>query len=558
MKFYLKEKKYAAVILILILLSAPLYGQDLSDDVATGPEEPTETEIILPEMYLEIEDLTIEEIDAVIPDDDTVFLSKISLMLPQPDEIEIPIEVFAVQTPLPGVSGQGDAAAGGSDFYSEGVIGAGTASNITGDINLYHIGGRPDFRLRYYHNGYDGFSGRQAGEGFSSREELIEAEVNFDLDELEAGLLVSYNEEETGLQGIQPDYYSVTRRAPSVSADGLWRPSEKLSLTGELAADMARIQLNSLNTPAGFSIYSLEPQAGIIYGTEKVKIGAGMNYSIRGEFYGGGLVQDFGGGLLFNAAIADIFSIDADANVLWHNWQQAYFPFEIELSGIAPTFDYMLRGGLKAFYTDWADIWGAAAVAGGPAEASAFGVMPLTHGWFGEGEFGWNISNDMALRTSLAFSSYSGAPLPVPSALDGFYTVSAADSICLTAGADLFMNITEQLTLNAGWKGQLLEEMNWYEPRHVIRADAELVSADRRFGLKTDVEMNIYDASQTWFVTEWLPVMGFEGYFRISEGFEFSVSGEDVAAPLLNEGRYLWGGYLDKGAVLQAKIKISL
>ena len=254
--------------------------------------------------------------------------------------------MFAVDGPIPGGSEASAVNGGGNNFFSEGIIGAGTSSNITGDINLYHIGEQPDFRLRYFHDGYDGFSGHEAGEGYSDREELIEAEINYDTEQIKTDILVSYNERETGLQGQQADYYSMTRRTPTVETQAEWLPSDRLTLRGVLGAEASRIQMNSL-TPDGFSIFNLDPEAQILYGTEKVQIGAGINYGIRGEFNGNGVVQDLGGGLLFSAALADIFSINADANVLWHDWTEFYFPFEVGISGIASSFDYELKAVLK-------------------------------------------------------------------------------------------------------------------------------------------------------------------------------------------------------------------
>ena len=57
---------------VVLFCAFPVFSADERMPLS-GPEEPEQTEIILPRMYLEIEDLTIEEIDAVVPDDTAVY-----------------------------------------------------------------------------------------------------------------------------------------------------------------------------------------------------------------------------------------------------------------------------------------------------------------------------------------------------------------------------------------------------------------------------------------------------------------------------------------------------
>lgn len=547
-----------AVLLLFLFVSIGLFAQDSGSEVVTGPAEPDETEIILPEMYLEIEDLSVEEIDAVIPDNDEIVLSSIEFKLPEPGDIEIPPEIFTFTDPAVGASSAESALSGNTaGFYSEGIIGAGTSLNITGDINLYSVGGPTDFRLRYFHDSYDGFAGRQAGEGFAERRELIEAEFGYAADLLRAGMSVIYDEKETGLQGFQPDYYSMTRRVPSVEASAEWTPSDMLTIKGALASELSRLQLNSMNS-AGYSTYNLEPEADILFGNDGVKIGAGIDYSLNGEFAGGGTAHTLGGGLMFEASVSDIFGISANADVLWDDWQRFFFPFEVGISGIGPSIDYFLRGGYRAFRTDRSVIREISETADGPVSADSYGILPVTYGWFGEAVFGWNPGSNTALKASLDFSSYDDAPVPAESSISGLYTMNTTSSTCLSAGLDVFLNITDRLSINAGWQGQLFEQIQWYSPRHIINTEMELLSTDLSMGLAGSAELRIYDPAQTWFNNDWLPALGLEGFIRLSDGFEFTVSGQDLGAAFLETGRILWDDYLDRGASLQARIKISL
>lgn len=545
----------ACSIIILMFSVFPVTAEDTKP--ISGPDEPAETEIILPEMYLEIEDLSIEEIYAVIPDNDSVFLSSLELPLPEPDEIEIPAEAFAVSNldaPLTGASG---AEQGGSAFFSEATIGLGTSANITGDINLYHIGDQPDFRLRYFHNSYDGFAGQVAGKGYSSREELIEAELNFNENRLSADMVLTYNELENGLQE-NPDYYSLTRRIPELSSELEWMLLDNLRLTGRLDAFAAGFQLNAATVPLGFSIFSIDPEAAIIFGSDTLNIGLMLDYGIGGQI-NDGLIHGLGGSLIFTVEASELFRVTGNAGLLWDNYQDLYYPFSVEISGSGAMIDYHLSGGYMAEYTERTELWDVFPTAAGPVSEESLGSIPLTYGWTAEGGMQWNVSDRLSLKASADFSMLNNALKPADLGLIGFSSVTPVNSTCFGAGAGIYLKILDNLTFDFNWEGQFLEDIDWYSPRHLFSSEIELTSSNRDMGLIGKAGFRIYDTEeQTWYPNDWLPLLGLEGYLRIAEGFVLSVSGEDLAAVFLDSGRNAWSGYVDKGAVLQAKIKISL
>ncbi len=554
------------IIPVLLAVAVPSFSEDSvsrkGSGIQSGPEEPSGTDIILPEMYLEIEDLSIEEINAVIPDNDDILLSSIEFKLPEPEDISIPAEIFALNGPsLPSA----DYDVSGSDksaFFSEGIIGAGTASNITGDITLYHIGEQPDFMLRFFHDSYDGFAGRTPGEGFSAREELIEAEIDYGYEIFSLEADASYNEIETGLQQ-KTDYYSATVRSPALSAEAWWGLTELLDLGAGINASMASLRLNS-NTPGGFGIFSASPGLDLEFGTDTLKVGAGLDYSVNGiindsSFTVTDVLQGFGGGLSFYAEASELFRVTAAVDLLWDNWSSLYFPFKVSMAGTTSVFDYEIGGGYKAFYWDRAELWKLSPAAAGPQNTGSLGALPLSSGWFGEAMLRWNLNDILILHTAADFSALNNSPYPVLSSLRGFYTVSTVDSICLGAEAGFFLRFSENFTFSLGWNGQLLNQINWYKPKHRIDTGIEISSEEKNMGLIANAELRIYSQQQAqWLPNDWVPVIGLEGYIGIFDGLVFSVSAYDLAAGLVNGGRVIWGDLLDKGTGVQAKIKISL
>jgi hypothetical protein len=559
----LQNKLLTVFFLLIFLISVNTFAEENEADApSTGPSEPESTEIILPPMYLEIEDLSVEDINAVIPDEDSVYLSAVDMPLPEPGDISIPSEVFAVSgLDIPDAQSPGEAAE--NSFFSEGTIGAGTSYNITGDINLYRIGEQPDFRLRYYHNGYDGFAGREPGEGFSYREELIEAEMNYTNDDLSVDIFVEYDEVENGLQG-QADYFSMTHRIPVIDAGISWMLLDNLEFISALNASAAVMTLNS-SSSLGCNVYMLKPETGLKLGNDNLSIGLNLGYDIEGSFpvaAQAGMsqaVQMLYADLGFIAAPAEEFKLEVEAGVLWKDYSTLLFPFSVSISGtVDGAVDYDLSGGYKAEKLYYKDLWKDNPLSSAPSDTSTLAALPLTYGWFGDGNLSWNIMDNLAIRASAAFSNLTDAVAPWTSVFTGLGSLTDYDCLSLETGAEIFFKVSDGFSLTAGWEGQFLQQVNLFKPLHRIYADIELNSEDRNVGLIAGSELRIYDPSQSWYVNDWLPRLGFEGYMRFSDGLMLSLSAEDLASGLLGSGRKSWNGYLEQGLFLQIKTKISL
>ncbi|MBI9109041.1 MAG: hypothetical protein JEZ04_20020 [Spirochaetales bacterium] len=557
------KKSIIAAALFFLLFSAVTFAEEKSSNApVTGPAEPENTEIILPPMYLEIEDLSVEDINAVIPDEDSIYLSAVEMPLPEPGDMKIPAEVFALSGPgIPDAHVDGET--GGRSFFSEGTIGAGTSYNITGDINLYRIGELPDFRLRYYHNGYDGFAGQNTGEGFSYREELIEAEMNYSEEGFSSDFYVENNEIENGLQGLA-DYFSMTHRLTELEAGLGWMLTDNLELTADVDGSASGMVL-SASSPLESSVFTLQPKAGLWVGDENLRVGLDLRYDLEGSFPIAGqaglaqAAQLLGADLGFNAVLSEEFKFNLEAGVLWKDYTELYFPFALSVSGIIDgNLDYALSGGYEAGRQYYKDLWKDYPFASAPADSAVLEELPLTHGWFGEGSLGWNILENFIVRSSVSFSNLTDALMPGTSTLTGLGSVTTHDRICLDADAEFYFRLSDGFAMTAGWEGQLLDQIDFFLPRHKIYADLELNSDDGNMGLIAGSEFRFYDDSQSWYVNDWLPVLRLEGYLRFSDSFMLSVFAEDLASGLLSSGRNYWNGYFDRGLFLQIKTKISL
>lgn len=547
-------RKLLSIFLLLIIFSTTVFAEEMESQ--SGPAEPNDTDIILPEMYLEVEDLSIEEIDAAIPDDDSVVFMAIEIPLPKPGEINLPPEVFTL--PASDVPVNENFENDSTSLYCEGIIGAGTSANITGDINLYHIGSQPNFRLRYFHDGYDGFAGKEAGMGFLSREELIEAELGLTLESLEIEALVTYNEIEDGLQGLA-NYYSMTRRVSDLDANIDWIINDKFKLGGGLNLEYTGNSLNSeQQDPLAYHLFSVKPNAIITFNYKAIKT------SFEVDYYFGSEISEFSNqslstNLSFGADFFNYLKINSKVGLLWDNFKELQIPFFVSVSGTGSLLYYSVSGGREYNYSNWSELWTVFPAGIGPINDEVLGLNPLSDRYYAEGEIKVNLSEDFTIFTKLDFSYAENALKPGGiSQLKGFSSPTTEESICFNAGAGFYWGISKIFALDLSWYGQLLEDINWFVPRNTFELIINVDAEDDSMGISMNACFNIYGKKQTYFDDSLVPKIGFEGYLTIYDGFMVSFKLSDILANAIDSGRVLWEGYFDKGTVFQVLVNISL
>ncbi|MEE8440156.1 MAG: hypothetical protein V3S41_00420, partial [Spirochaetia bacterium] len=177
---------------IVVVLLTALTSLSVAQD--SGPAEPSQTEIIIPEFVLRVEELGVEEVEAVLPSEGELALGMIALPLPGADELVV--SDIAFDAPLPAVAARSE----GPAVFSTGRLGAGTANHVLGELSIYKLGTDPRFRLGFAHEGLDGFQFNPAGSGYYAFTNTIDAWLSIQSDVLELEGEAGFVEIEKGLQ----------------------------------------------------------------------------------------------------------------------------------------------------------------------------------------------------------------------------------------------------------------------------------------------------------------------------------------------------------------------
>ena len=204
-----------AFILLLLLSGAPLFAQtgDTRSPGNQNSETPEprrglpngesvleESEIVLPEELLQVEEAAPEELEPDLPALDDTTMAALDTPLPEPGLLEVPPELFDVPPPAGEVLPRAEAAAG--SLYSNGLFGAGSMSYIVGAISLYRIGAIPGFQFDFSHEARDGYNFEEPGNGFFDRNDQIGVSVSGRGESLGGEVEGRFTEEEIGFQGL--------------------------------------------------------------------------------------------------------------------------------------------------------------------------------------------------------------------------------------------------------------------------------------------------------------------------------------------------------------------
>ncbi len=503
----------------------------------SGPAAPQETDIVVPELLLEIEELELQQVTAVLPDEGELVLGRMSVLLPGADELSVDEGAFAV--PTPGLARPTDA----PSVFSSGRLGAGTANHIVGELSLFRLGVSPRFRLRFSHEGIDGYQFREAGTGYFASNNAIDGWFSGGTERVGTDVEAAFSEEVHGLQGVSDEFYSVGLRRTDVVAALEFAPEPVIRLTGSVDAGMAtRIQSVSGSGPVPREQeFTISPEAEARFGIRAVDIVASTSYFLR--FMRSGELPvyqdvDFLAGV--DVEISSTLSTSARAGVLWEPGEDLRYPWSLRIEMLlVDSLEARLSGGYRIERLTLADIWSDVPQAGvGPSNRS--GLAPDGQ-WFAGIGTRWSGPTGLAFASGVDFIAHDGVvDLEAYDPETSRFPYVQRSMLSLVANSRVSWRPGPRVLAEAGWTGRFLDTT--YATPTGAAGGAVRVS-DARQRLTAGAELQI-----DFFPDVTMPNLGVSGSFAPSDEIEFSLEFSDVLAPLLGEvGRPTIGPRVDPG-----------
>jgi len=523
------------------------------------PVEPEEPDIVLPEIILQVEDLSAESVEAGLPPEEEILPPERGI-LPLQGEIPLPEEKEPGSLPGPiGGLPQSELPPSRERGYAlaaEALLGAGSMNYVFSSVSLYKAGSQPRFKLQFRHEALDGMGNHASGSGFNLREEALEGGIKLKISQLALEAQGELKETEQGLQELGPYTAKIYRRG-GVEAGLLYPLGPKMELEGRLQSGFAS-QLLTGSGAQRLTEIQFSPQLGLRLQQERLSLGLKARYSGRSLLDDGVDFLRLGVQALLGLEFLETFKLEATAGWYTSSLPQNLFPFALALSG-APlsSVSFLARGGYAVREIDRRAILDAYPLARLPEE------LEDARGWFGETSLGLGLLRDLSLQLRAGLFSGSGLldPRRDPGSvsgldpLTGLFPFGQREGTELSSAASLRWNLSGFLGLSAGLESQWLDKPEFL-PRHTLRLAAE--AGEPTGPWRARVELSFQFGADPSGEANQMPLLEGSGRYRVTETITLIAEGKDLLYPLIGGSRSSWWPYQEPGLRGALKVQIDL
>jgi hypothetical protein len=525
-----------------ILALSPLFsfaqGQDL---------EPSEPDIVLPQMILEVEDMSVENIEARLPPEEELLPPLRDIPLPAPGEIEVEDPSI-----LPSIAGTEPQVPAGKTVAADAALGIGMENTVLGKLSVKTLGSVPRLTFAFSHDAVDGFSGNQPGSGFDLRKEALSGGIGVAIGLVEGVIQGNYREDSFGLQGQSLDYTARVSRGADGSASFSAKPLEWLSFGIDVTAGTDTLTLNG-PVPLAISEYRIGPRVSTEVRYQSFTMGLSSAYSYRWSDFGGSVLQE-----MHRVRTALSIGLELPAsmflqgNVAWF-WSAfgapaSLFPFELRFSGTPVGFlTFSIGGGFAVTTYD----------AGGIISAYR-PVLPYPladdNGWYADASIALTPVKDLILNAKLSFladqAMLDSAGFPAVNPSTGLFDLVQRAGFKLTADVGLQWIAIPGLTLGGSWRRELMDRPQFL-PIDEMKAEGVAMEPSGAFGGTFSI------AYRTGTAPVQLPILNIGGFIRVAESVQLRLDLEDLLQPALQGPRLGISPFVEPGFRVIARAQVS-
>ncbi|HVP19369.1 MAG TPA: hypothetical protein VMU36_10260 [Spirochaetia bacterium] len=544
-------KRFGALAVIMILIFP-------ASRVAADQPAPT-PELVLPEVTLDIRDLSVENVQAMLPPEGPPVIVKADVILPSGPELLVqqPARTLAVE----GSDPLGGTATPQNPLATQATLGLGSQNRVVGDLNVSTTGGNTQSSLAFSHETADGISDQKQGSGFNTRDDTIAGDVSGKLGPFDGGLQGSYSEKELGLQQLAPSYvYRLGRNLDGKATLGV-QPLDWLTVEGSVrgVTDSLTLASAGASAPGQENEYKGATHLSAKARTGELTIGVSGDYDYHlAQLITGSddQVQRLKTGVSLSLNLPASLLLEGSVALFVSSRGSTLLPFSIHATAAplsALTID--ASAGYRVVPYDEGDI-----LALNPY------LIPVNlvddSGWFADGGFQLALTSDVSLRAKLSFMSSSNM-LTSNSFASGTYTgdlgtglyqVNQISANRLLGDAGVRWTVTPGVTLDAGWKRELMERPS-FAPVDSMTAEVIAMETTGAYGgqlsgtLLTGLPPNVQ-----------VPEIDIGGFVRLSQPAQLHLDLYDVLWPLVNNlqryGPSLYP-YVEPGFRAVASVRLS-
>ncbi|MBN1411639.1 MAG: hypothetical protein JW969_12395 [Spirochaetales bacterium] len=532
------------ICLLILFISFPLLCQTGEDK-----KEPEDPQIILPNVILDIEDLSVEKIEATLPEEEDV----------SPMTRDIPLEEEELNTaeqpdwelnPDFADTLSSENANTGPSLFAEAIIGAGNVNNIFCRLSFAKIGDEPRYRFLFDHKMLDGYSFQPTGLGYSLREDYLEAYFKLRSSGFGVETNGSFFDAERGLQQISP-YFSEISRFLDLNTLFTFEPITNFRIHTGLGFDLTQKSLTAGAAPAYSVTYPptemlLRPTVGTELEAGIVKWLFNANYGYRNILGGSAYeLHRLSCDTKLSVELPLGLNVSGQVGYFYSALNPVLVPFEIAVWGNpVESVSFRLSGGYAVEEVNMKEVFDTYPYAEFPSSLND------NHGWTIQASTQFNMGNTllislsgkwmMASRFLKPSATQSATGLLVVNELPDIMYISTEGGIQWNLSDWFHLNFKD--TLKTSWE-PALTFINDFLFEAVAGNDESSLGCTASAGFRN----NFVDSPL-------LPLVGFNAYYRIADFIKISLDFEDILFPLLGGNRYM----LDAEPFITEGIKGSL
>jgi len=506
--------------------------------------EPDEPEIVLPKVFLEVEDVNMEDVSAELPESEGELQPDISVALPEEEKLEISDELFSV--PLPSIESM-QTPQEGRDFFIEGLIGAGSMNHTLGSISLYKLGTGPRFNVIFEHEGIDGYGYREAGKGFSSRRDNLEGGFSFVQNGFTWDIKGKYLEQEEGFQNIG-NYESITHRFIEGNAESSIRLADRFSAKAMVDGGIVSAVLGSRDTPLNQWEFHAAPHVNGKLELENLTANLNMIYEYRQSSASDNNTerQKASATAAVKAELPYQLYFDGKAALDWEYGRTLLYPFTLALDGsYSNILSYGIEGGYTISAQNNQQLW---------KEYTFLSNTELkrAYGWEGNISLQWQVIRGLYLNGSFTYADKQNVLMPeneVNSDTGLFgYTYENAKSFSVTTASEYHWKNILNMGFSYTFNGL---DRNVFTAPHIVNLTADVTNSEDSMGGTLEGTYKIKENLV-------MPEIGMSGHFRLSDGLLLIMEAKDMLSPFIVDGRSYWGPYEAPGFELTMKFQFNI
>jgi len=544
------------LLVILCAAAATVVSAQTRTQTGTNPAAaPTEPEIVMPQVILQIEDLSVEKVEAQLPAEEELLAPERKIPLLSEGELAIGEPAL----PAPGPEVEANAGQPKDRLLSADVnLGAGSPNSIVGSIALKTLADDPRFSLLFNHETIDGFAGKPSGSGFNLRNDVLDGGLKFRVDGVDTNLSGRFSDNETGLQG-QSMFTARLGRTLEGTAAFSSMPLDWLTLHAGATGgwDWLTMQGAPAPGPAPQELTGVRvaPSVSAEGRFGAVKVGLETLYAFRSDPATdqdpGGTLHRFQTTASFAADLSTAFLFEATAGWFVNSDRLSRFPFSATLT--ATPFEFLtltIDGGYKVTPYDMHDVMSVHPL-----------VLPNSieddRGWFGDATAQFAFAKELSASLTAAYMASEAMPVGDTTKYagttgNGLFPITQKRGTLLSTKAGMRWGITQSLSLSASWTHELLDQP-FFTPSDSFDAELVALESTGKFGgtVSVSVAPTVSDTLQR-------PLLRISTFVKVSEAVKLQLVGDDLLGLLPGDPRVDIAPYLAPGFRVTGSLSISL